>query len=189
MRRFNLDIIGKSYDIEIERAEDRKFHVVVNGKKYQAQIEDDSGKSLLVAVDGGLFSIELDAEPSSGKMLARVNDRKWEVASKDLLRSRESPTLGGPTPSGTESPSVAESLKRPSRDEGLTKEILAPMPGKVVSVKKNVGDDVIIGDVVIILEAMKMENEIVSNNEGRISEVRVKEGDSVDAHDVLVVIS
>jgi biotin carboxyl carrier protein len=62
------------------------------------------------------------------------------------------------------------------------------MPGKVVMVNKKVGDAVKVGDVVLILEAMKMENEITSDKDGKITEVRVIEGDSVDAHDVLVVV-
>jgi biotin carboxyl carrier protein len=63
------------------------------------------------------------------------------------------------------------------------------MPGKVVAVKVRENDLVKAGDVVLILEAMKMENEITSPQDGKVSEVRVSEGDNVDSGDVLVVVS
>lgn len=63
------------------------------------------------------------------------------------------------------------------------------MPGKVLSVKVNVGDPVKNGDLVLILEAMKMENEIFAPADGTVAEVRVRGGESVNTGDVLVVLS
>ena len=65
----------------------------------------------------------------------------------------------------------------------------APMPGKILSVKVNVGDSVNNGDLVIMLEAMKMENEVFATASGKVTEVRVKSGDSVNTDDVLLVIA
>jgi len=62
------------------------------------------------------------------------------------------------------------------------------MPGKILKVMVSVGAAVNAGDVVLILEAMKMENEIMANVGGTVKEVRTKEGDSVNTGDVLVVI-
>ena len=62
------------------------------------------------------------------------------------------------------------------------------MPGKILKVMVSVGSAVNAGDVVLILEAMKMENEIMANVGGTVKEVRTKEGDSVNTGDVLVVI-
>ncbi|MDR2528884.1 MAG: biotin/lipoyl-binding protein [Synergistaceae bacterium] len=66
--------------------------------------------------------------------------------------------------------------------------IEAPMPGKVLDVKVSVGASVKNGDLVLLLEAMKMENEIFSTASGTVKEVRVKSGDSVNTGDVLIVI-
>ena len=66
--------------------------------------------------------------------------------------------------------------------------IASPMPGKILKVMVSVGSAVNAGDVVLILEAMKMENEIMANASGTVKEVRTKEGDSVNTGDVLVVI-
>jgi len=77
-----------------------------------------------------------------------------------------------------------------NRDKEVEKvsDVTAPMGGKVIEVKVNVGDIVNEDDELIILEAMKMEIPIVATTSGKISEIRCKKGDSVGADDVLVVI-
>jgi glutaconyl-CoA decarboxylase len=62
------------------------------------------------------------------------------------------------------------------------------MPGKVLDVKVAVGASVKSGDLVLLLEAMKMENEIFAASAGTVKEIRVKSGDSVNTGDVLVVL-
>jgi glutaconyl-CoA decarboxylase len=62
------------------------------------------------------------------------------------------------------------------------------MPGKILDVKVAVGASVDSGDLVVMLEAMKMENEIFASAAGTVKEVRVKSGDSVNTGDVLVVL-
>ena len=62
------------------------------------------------------------------------------------------------------------------------------MPGKILKVAVSVGAQVNNGDLLLILEAMKMENEIMASTSGTVKEVRAKEGDSVNTGDVLVVI-
>ncbi|MFZ5754690.1 MAG: biotin/lipoyl-containing protein [Bacillota bacterium] len=66
--------------------------------------------------------------------------------------------------------------------------ITAPMPGKIMSIKVKVGQAVKEGDLVLTLEAMKMENEIFSGATGSVKEIRVSEGAAVNPGDVLVVI-
>jgi len=66
---------------------------------------------------------------------------------------------------------------------------LAPMPGKILDIKVNVGDAVTENQVVIILEAMKLENEIVAVNAGIIAAVHVQVGAMVNAGDALVTIA
>ncbi|NLK71964.1 MAG: biotin/lipoyl-binding protein [Clostridiales bacterium] len=66
--------------------------------------------------------------------------------------------------------------------------ITAPMPGTILDIKVKEGDKVTNGQVLLILEAMKMENEIMSGVDGVVSSVNVAKGASVNAGDVLVVI-
>ncbi|MBI3785518.1 MAG: biotin/lipoyl-binding protein [Deltaproteobacteria bacterium] len=67
-------------------------------------------------------------------------------------------------------------------------EITAPMPGKVTQVLVKSGDQVIAGDGLLILEAMKMENRLVAEANGTVTDVRVAVGDMVDGGQVLVVV-
>jgi biotin carboxyl carrier protein len=67
--------------------------------------------------------------------------------------------------------------------------IAAPMPGKVVDVKVGVGDTVKKGQAIVIVEAMKMQNELYSSLDGKVKEVTVKTGDTVESGQKMVVIS
>ena len=64
--------------------------------------------------------------------------------------------------------------------------VKAPMPGNILDVKVKAGDSVKAGDVLAILEAMKMENEIVAPQDGTVASVNVNKGDTVNSGDVLV---
>ena len=66
--------------------------------------------------------------------------------------------------------------------------ISAPMPGKVLEVKVKAGDAVKAGDVLMILEAMKMQNEIMAPADGTISDVRISAGQTVGTGDVMIVM-
>ncbi len=70
--------------------------------------------------------------------------------------------------------------------EGET--IAAEMQGTILDVKVSEGDEIQSGDVVCVLEAMKMENDVVASRGGTVTQVAVSEGESVDMGDVLVVV-
>lgn len=65
----------------------------------------------------------------------------------------------------------------------------APMPGKILAVKANVGQAVKKGDVLLVLEAMKMENEVVAPEDGTVASINVAVGDSVEAGTVLATLN
>ena len=69
------------------------------------------------------------------------------------------------------------------------KQVTAPMPGTIVSVKVNVGDKVEAGTLVAVLEAMKMENEIFAGVDGTVAGISVSAGDSVNSGDVIVSVN
>ena len=70
----------------------------------------------------------------------------------------------------------------------MSKEILAPMPGTIINILVNVGDEVLEYQEVLILEAMKMENAIPSPEGGVVREIKVKVDDKVATNDVLMVL-
>jgi biotin carboxyl carrier protein len=188
MNKFTLGIIGKNFDVELERDKIKGFLVSVNGKNYEAQIEDINDSKIHVAVSGYLYLIEIQDDPTSNELKAMVNEKERLVKSHDLLGSKEISFSKESLSKISQDDITVESPQSHVKASGISEGILAPMPGKVVMVNKKVGDDVKVGDVVVILEAMKMENEITSDKDGKITQVRVIEGDSVDAHDVLVVV-
>lgn len=67
--------------------------------------------------------------------------------------------------------------------------VTAPMPGKILGIKVNVGDTVKKGQAIIVLEAMKMENEIVAPEDGKIASINTTTGSSVEAGDVLASLN
>ena len=67
--------------------------------------------------------------------------------------------------------------------------VQAPMPGKILSVKASVGTAVKKGDVILLLEAMKMENEVVAPEDGTIASINVSAGDTVEAGDTLATLN
>lgn len=85
-------------------------------------------------------------------------------------------------------PAAAKSAAAKSAGAGSVK-VNAPMPGKILSVKASVGQAVKKGDVLLILEAMKMENEVVAPEDGTVASIDVAAGDSVEAGAVLATLN
>ncbi len=70
----------------------------------------------------------------------------------------------------------------------MSVKVLAPMPGTIIEIMAEVGDEVKADEELLILEAMKMENPIVAPDDGKIAEIKVKEQDKVAIDDVLMVL-
>ncbi|MDO5519027.1 MAG: biotin/lipoyl-containing protein [bacterium] len=82
----------------------------------------------------------------------------------------------------------AKKAAAPAAGAGKVK-VTAPMPGKILNVKAAAGQAVKKGEVILILEAMKMENEVVAPQDGTIASINVAAGDSVEAGDVLATLN
>lgn len=91
-------------------------------------------------------------------------------------------------PAAKAAPKAAPKPAAPAGAQGGVK-VNSPMPGKILSVKLNAGAAVKKGDVIMILEAMKMENEIPAPQDGTIASINVNAGDSVEAGDVLATLN
>lgn len=91
-------------------------------------------------------------------------------------------------PKKTAPKAAAPKAAAPAGGAGAVK-INAPMPGKILSVKAQAGQAVKKGDVIMILEAMKMENEIVAPQDGTVAGINVSAGDSVEAGAVLASLN
>ena len=122
-----------------------------------------------VVVDGTAYTIEVESLGAG-------------AVSAPVAAPAAAPAPAAPTPA-PEAPAAPAAVA-----EGAST-VTAPMPGKILSLKVNVGDTVNSGDLVLLLEAMKMENEVFASASGKVTEIRVKGGDSVNTGDVLMVIA
>ncbi len=116
-----------------------------------------------------------------------VNGTAYDVTVEEGGAGASAPAANGPIARGT-APKPVPKPAAPAGAAGAVK-INAPMPGKILSVKAKAGDAVKKGDVVMILEAMKMENEIPAPQDGTIASINVNGGDSVEAGDVLATMN
>ena len=95
------------------------------------------------------------------------------------------PAAPAPAPKAAPAPAAAPKPAAPAGAQGAVA-VKAPMPGNILDVKVAAGASVKAGDVLVILEAMKMENEIVAPQDGTVASVNVNQGDTVNSGDVLV---
>ncbi|MFA6308171.1 MAG: biotin/lipoyl-containing protein [Clostridia bacterium] len=118
------------------------------------------------------------------KFLIKVNGNQYDVEVEEV----QGKTVSEPSVAEvkTETPKKAVPAN-PSVSAG-SQSVKSPMPGAILKVKVAVGDAVKKGQVLVILEAMKMENEIVSPTDGKVASVNVSKGSSVNAGDLLVSI-
>jgi glutaconyl-CoA decarboxylase len=132
-----------------------------------------------VTVDGTAYTVEVE-ELSGGSATS-------SSAFTPVTRTAPTPvTAPAAAPAPAPAPAVPTPATAPVPSGATT--IEAPMPGKVLDVKVAVGDSLNNGDLVLMLEAMKMENEIFAPSAGTVKEIRVKSGDSVNTGDVLIVL-
>lgn len=94
-----------------------------------------------------------------------------------------------PAPAAASAPATAAAPAPAAQGTAGSVKVEAPMPGTILDVKVSVGDSVSSGSVLCILEAMKMENEIVAPQDGTVASVNVSKGDSVEAGQVIITLN
>lgn len=109
-----------------------------------------------------------------------VNGKAYDVAVEEVS--------GGSAPVAAAAPAAAPAAPAPAAPAAEGTAVNAPMPGTILDVKASVGDTVTEGQVLMVLEAMKMENDIVAPKAGKVSAISVKKGDGVNSGDALAYI-
>lgn len=123
-----------------------------------------------------------------------VNGKAYEVEVEEVSGAPSAPRAAAPraaapapaAPAPASAPAAPKAAPAPVVEGG--EQVVAPMPGTVLDIKVNVGDTVKQNDVVVVLEAMKMENEICAQSAGKVLSIVANKGASVNSGDVLVVI-
>ncbi len=116
-----------------------------------------------------------------------VNGNVYEVSVEEG-GAGAAPVAAAPKAAPAAAPKAAPKAAAPAGAAGSVK-IAAPMPGKILGIKANVGDAVKKGQAIMILEAMKMENEIVATADGTVASINTTVGSSVEAGDILATLN
>lgn len=182
MPEYNVVIENRSYKVELAKKEgEGLFEAKVNGKPVEVELDKDvqATSPLTVKVGGKTYEVELEKIERRVPFSVKVNNVRFNAKLRETTRKMTAPTAA-----------VRIAAKR-ARGRAVVPEegvVVAPMAGKIVSVKVKKDDVVKAGDVVCVLEAMKMENEITATKGGKVQEVKVAEGTPVNEGDILVVI-
>ena len=127
------------------------------------------------------------------KFNIKVNGNAYEVEVEEIGGVASAPVAAAPVaaPVAAPAPQAAPVASAPSQPSGAAGSIKveAPMPGTVLKINVAVGDTVSEGQAVVILEAMKMENEIASPASGTVASIVVSQGASVNSGDVLITLN
>ena len=120
-----------------------------------------------------------------------LNGKKYEVDVTEsdavITNISAAPVTSAPVAAPTAAPAVAPAVAS-AVAAAAGEKVIAPMPGNILDVKVSVGQSVKAGDVMFILEAMKMENEIVAPAAGTVKQILVQKGAVVNSDDTLAVI-
>lgn len=145
-----------------------KYVATINGKKYEVEVE------------------KLEAYKSLDRNGVAAPAAPVLPASAPVQRpAAPAPVAAAPAPAPAPAAAPAPAVAAPA---GATT-VEAPMPGKILNIKVSEGQAVKFGEVVVIMEAMKMETEIVAPADGTVSKILVKAGDSVDTGAALVALN
>jgi len=158
---------ARSYTVEIEEVGRSLYRVAVEGNEFLVDGKKTGLTNYSLIVDNRSFEVDVDITEDEYRVL--VDGRSYHVELVDERRVR----LGGAQPG----------IQLEGRQQ-----VLVPMPGKVIAVLVGEGDRVEKGQGLVIVEAMKMENEVRSPIAGEVKEVRVKAGDALEAGALLMVV-
>jgi biotin carboxyl carrier protein len=155
---------GQTFRVEVRRR-DGGYTVILDGEALDVDLVETGDHFASLLVDGRSHEVGLEKRKDGYRV--HLPDETVTVALAEAAR-------GAP--------------RRPGRPAGPMR-LTAPMPGRVVRVLAEKGRDVEPGDGLVVIEAMKMENELKAPRKGRVDEVAVREGQAVEAGALLLVVA
>lgn len=142
----------------------KEYKYTINGNKYDVEINDIVENIATVTVNGEKYSVEMEKEPEPVKK---------KVVVKPVAQPQ---------------PAAASSSSASSAKVNANNALKAPLPGVIREINVAVGDEVKVGDTVVVLEAMKMANNLEAEKAGKVTAVLVQVDESVMEDTPLVVI-
>ena len=165
--RYEVDVQGRVRQVVVHRV-DGAFDVSIDGRTWRVDAARIDAQSISLVLEPGAKSYEVGfaRDAATGLLSVRVGTTQVAVALNGRRRAGDN---RGHAASGPE-------------------RITAPMPGKVVRVAARAGEAVRARQTIVVIEAMKMENELKAGRDGIVGELHVGEGESVEAGALLAVI-
>src|SRR5436190_20378952 len=161
-------ISDSQFDVEVRQQPSRVL-ATVEGHSYDLELARASGHDFLIFKEGQVFDCRVDGPLSSGATVSvTIGANRYDITLVDPKRLRSALGAGAP-------------------GEGAAR-IVAPMPGKVVRVLVEAGQQVEPGQGIVVVEAMKMQNEMKAPKAGAVVSVNVEVGATVNGGDLLAVI-
>ena len=142
----------------------KEYKYTIEGNKYEVAINEVNDTTAKVTVNGAEYTVE------------------WEKPVEEKPVVKVKPAVAKPTAPTT--PATAAPVAAPVSGNAIK----TPLPGVIIDVKVNVGDTVAKGQTVVVLEAMKMENNINADRDGKVTAIQVTKGDTVADGAILVVL-
>ena len=165
--KFQAELNNEDHEVEIRREGDRVF-AAVDGRSYELEASEPEPGVFLLKHENQVFQVFVSPGSRGSATDVRLGPHEFLISVYDPKRFRGT---GGSHEHG----------------EGLA-EIRTAMPGKIVRILAASGSEVKKGDGIIVVEAMKMQNELKSPKDGTVKEIRTSEGTTVNAGDILAVI-
>lgn len=164
---YEINLENRTAKIDLLNKVGNKVLITVDGYKYDIDITMVEKGVYSILYNGHSYNVELIEGDTSKKYVVNTFARTFNVEIVD-----------------------AETKYQHSRLQGLEHEgendLSSPMPGKVIKISVKVGENVISGQTLIVIEAMKMQSEFKATADRVVKEILVREGDTVDAHQVMI---
>ena len=161
----------------------KKYQYKVQGVDYEVEITDIEGKIARVNVNGIPFEVEMQKPINAAKHPALAAIKRGATSAPVAPAPAASPT-----PTSTAKPAAAPAARSAPAASTAGNAVKAPLPGTITAINVKEGDKVNVGDVVIVLEAMKMQNNIEAEYAGTVTSIKVVPGDAVMEGSVLLTI-
>lgn len=162
--KYLAEVSGNELSLDIDER-DGRMRVRISDRDYDVRVATPEPGVFLLFIDDAVYETRV-SDAGSQSLDVKVDGHIFRARVID--RKHRGPA--------TEHTDVGERL------------LVAPMPGKVVRLLLRPGDDVAAGQGVVVVEAMKMQNEVKSSRNGKVVEIRVSEGETVNANQVLAVV-
>ena len=158
------------------------YKIAIQEEQFEVEIGEISDGCAKVTVNGTDYDVTIDNYDEMNIAPAPVQPVA-QVVSQAPAAAPPRPATRAPAP-----PAAASAPAQPAAASQSPGSIIAPIPGRIITIKVNVGDSVTAGQNVATMEAMKMENNIVCPSDGTVKEILVQQGSEVATGDVIMVI-